>query len=62
MDSLKTLRAALGMSQVALAAALGIPRRTIENWDSGRNSPPDYVVRLILYWAEKEYGFKLPSD
>lgn len=62
MDSLKILRASLGMSQAAFAAASGIPKRTIENWECGKSSPPDYVLRLLLYWAEKEYGIKLPSD
>lgn len=62
MDSLKSLRIALGMTQAAFAAALGIPKRTVENWECGKSSPPDYVVRLIFYWAEKEYEVKLSSD
>jgi hypothetical protein len=28
---------------------LGIPLRTIEDWDSGRRKPPEYVVSLIIY-------------
>lgn len=62
MIVLKRLRAALGMSQAAFAAASGIPKRTIENWECGKSSPPDYVICLLLYWAEKEYGVTLPSD
>lgn len=62
MTVVKAIRAALGMSQAVFAAASGIPKRTIENWECGKSSPPDYVLRLLLYWAEKEYGVKLPSD
>ena len=51
---IKTLRASTGLSQVAFATALGIPRRTIENWESGASTPPPYVIDLIRYKIEHE--------
>lgn len=51
---IRTLRARTGLSQVAFAATLGIPRRTIENWESGASTPPPYVIDLIKYKIEHE--------
>ena len=47
-DELKRERARLGMSQQALSYATGIPKRTIENWETGVNTPPEWVQRLVL--------------
>ena len=46
---IKSLRTSSGMTQAAFAELLGIPIRTIEDWESGRRKPPEYVVRLIEY-------------
>ena len=58
----KRLRCALGMSQAAFSAVSGVPKRTLENWEVGRNTPPDYVVKLLIYWVEHQYGVKVPLD
>ncbi|HEV8635169.1 MAG TPA: helix-turn-helix domain-containing protein [Chloroflexota bacterium] len=34
-DELKRRRAALGLSQTALAALLGVPRNTVWRWEAG---------------------------
>lgn len=42
-------------SQISYAELLGIPKRSIENWESGASNPPKYVVRLIAFYiANKE--------
>lgn len=42
-------------SRSAFAELLGIPKRSIENWESGVSKPPEYVVRLIAFYiANKE--------
>ena len=33
---------------------LGIPLRTIEDWEAGRRTPPDYIPRLIAYQLKYE--------
>ncbi len=33
----------------AFAELLGIPKRSIENWESGVSKPPEYLVRLIRF-------------
>ena len=52
--AVKALRAETGLSQVAFAKRLGIPRRTIENWESGVSAPPPYVIDLIKYKIDHE--------
>ena len=48
-NPIRSLRAGTGLSQVAFGAALHIPRRTIEEWESGGRSCPPYVIELIAY-------------
>lgn len=52
--TIKNIRLRANMTQKEFAEYFGISQRTIENWDSGRRTPPDYVVELIKYKAEKE--------
>lgn len=49
------LAKASGYSNRAFALACGIPLRTMENWSSGANQPPDYVKLLL---AESAGYFK----
>ena len=45
--TIKDIRAHTGLSQAAFATRFCIPRRTVENWESGTSSCPDYL-RLLL--------------
>jgi DNA-binding transcriptional regulator YiaG len=47
-EEIKSLRAATGLSQAAFAAHWSIPRRTLEDWEAGRRTPPPYVIRLLV--------------
>lgn len=47
--TIKEMRTKSGMTQKAFSEYLNIPKRTIENWESGRRKTPDYVVELIEY-------------
>ena len=47
-NDLKRARHAAGLSQRKMAEALGIPCRTIEDWEAGKSTPPDYVKRYVL--------------
>lgn len=47
-DALKQARAATGMSQQGMADRMLIPKRTIENWETGERTPPPYVQRFVL--------------
>lgn len=52
--TIKELRTQLGMTQKAFAEYLNIPRRTIEEWEAERRTPPVYVLELIEYKLRKE--------
>ena len=46
---IKALREAARMTRKQFAEYFGIPKRTVENWDSGTSSCPDYLRSLIEY-------------
>ena len=50
--TIKEIRTASGLTQKAFADLLGIPKRTIENWEGGQRQPPDYIVKLIAFYME----------
>ena len=51
---IKELRALTSLSQSKFANAVGIPVRTIQQWEQGERTPPEYVVNLIEYFLKKE--------
>ena len=53
-NPIRAIRAETGLSQVAFGAALHIPRRTIEEWETGNRSCPPYVVELIAYRVQHD--------
>ncbi len=48
-EIIKNLRADTGLSRKDFAESLGIPLRTVEDWEAGRRKPPEYIPRLIAY-------------
>jgi len=57
MDTAKTikeLRENTGMSRKEFSEHTGIPVRTLEDWEAGRRTPPDYIPRLLAYQIEFE--------
>lgn len=60
MDTAKTikeLRESTGMSRKEFSEHTGIPVRTLEDWEAGRRTPPDYVPRLLAYQIKIEEIF-----
>lgn len=47
MEKIKELRNQLGMSQAEFAEYFGFNLRTLQNWESGRVKPADYVYDMI---------------
>ena len=57
MDTAKTikeLRESTGMSRREFSDHTGIPVRTLEDWEAGRRTPPDYIPRLISFQLKYE--------
>jgi DNA-binding transcriptional regulator YiaG len=46
------------MNRKEFAEWLGIPYRTMQDWELGNSQVPDYVLRLVAYkvQSEKEKG------
>ncbi|MDO5572961.1 MAG: hypothetical protein Q4G60_03165 [bacterium] len=47
--SIRYLRSMLGLSQISFYETYGIPRRTLQDWESGDNKVADYLVALVAY-------------
>ena len=52
MNEFKELRKKTRLTQAAFAERYGIPKRTVENWESGTNRPPGYVLRMLKQIVE----------
>ncbi len=48
MNGIKEARKKAGMTQKGMADFFGMPKRNIENWEGGKNDPPEWVERLII--------------
>ena len=60
--SVKELRESTGMSRKEFSEHTGIPVRTLEDWEAGRRTPPDYVPRLLAYQIKFEGILYIGSD
>lgn len=52
--NIKDLRTTCGMTITAFSEYLGIPYRTIQDWEREVRTPPEYVVKLIEYKLKHE--------
>lgn len=53
-NRIRKLRDETGMNRREFSEHFGIPVRTIEEWEAGRRTPPDYLPRLIEYQIKYE--------
>ena len=53
-DKIRRLREQTGMTRKDFSIHIGIPLRTIEDWEAGRRRPPEYMPRLIDYQLKYE--------
>lgn len=58
--NIEEARKARGMSRKDVSRKLGIPYRSLENWEKGLSKCPDYVERLVV--AEILRGEKKMTD
>ena len=42
------------MNRKEFSEHTGIPVRTLEDWEAGRRTPPEYIPRLIAYQLKYE--------
>lgn len=48
-EKIRKLRKETGLSRKDFSLHIGIPLRTIEDWEAGRRTPPEYIPRLIAH-------------
>ncbi len=48
------LREGAGENRKEFSNHTGIPVRTLEDWEAGRRTPPEYIPRLIEYQMKYE--------
>ena len=51
---IKDLRESMGLTRKEFSLHTGIPLRTLEDWEAGRRTPPEYIPRLIAYQLKYE--------
>ena len=47
-ERLHTMRTEAGWSRPKMVERVGVPLRTIEEWEGERRTPPEYVQNLVL--------------
>ena len=53
MTTIKDARKAAGLSQQGVTDALGIPKRTLQDWEAGKRTPPGWAESLVVEKLEK---------
>ncbi len=53
-EKIRKIREQTGLSRKDFSIRIGIPLRTIEDWEAGRRRPPEYIPRLIAYQLKYE--------
>lgn len=51
--TVRDLRQQTGMTQAQFAEITGIPKRTIENWETGTRKPPEYLPKMIAAYLRE---------
>ncbi len=52
VDKLRKIRADLGLSRKAFSEYIGIPLRSLEEWEAGRRRMPEYLLRMMTYYIK----------
>ena len=53
MTTIREARQAAGLSQQGVTDALGIPKRTLQDWEAGKRTPPGWAEALVVEKLEK---------
>lgn len=56
MSKIKDARLAAGLTQAELSKKYNIPIRTIENWDSDRRKPSEWLENLIIRVINEDFN------
>ena len=59
---IKELRVQAGMKRKEFSEYTKIPVRTLEDWEAGRRTPPEYIPRLLAYQLKYDELVKERKD
>lgn len=51
--TIKEARQAAGLTQQGVTNTLGIPKRTLQDWESGKRTPPGWAEALVVEKLER---------
>lgn len=51
--TIREARLNAGLTQAKMSEVFEIPKRTIENWETGKRTPPTYVEKLVIRELER---------
>lgn len=60
--TIKEIRGLTGISQADFSKKYGIPKRTIESWETGDRKCPEYVIRLLEYKVKMDLMKEAPGN
>ena len=52
--TIKELRESVNMTRREFSENIGIPVRTLEDWEAARRTPSEYIPKLIAYQLKYE--------
>ena len=50
-ETVKEIRSRTGLNRKEFCQKFGIPLRTMEEWETGRRIPPEYIPRMLAYYT-----------
>lgn len=50
-EKIRGLRGETGLNRKEFSELYGIPLRTMEEWEAGRRTPPEYLFRMLAYYV-----------
>lgn len=53
MTTIKEARQAAGLTQQGVTDTLGIPKRTLQDWETGKRTPPGWAEALVIEKLER---------
>ena len=62
MNNIKSARLAAGLTQQAMSEKMGIPKRTLENWEQGSRQCPVWAEKLIVKELTKVFEVSVKFD
>lgn len=48
-EQIRKIRKVTGLNRKDFSEHFAIPLRTVEDWEAGRRTPPEYIPRLLQY-------------